>query len=66
LAAPDDQVCSDSRLAAGSGKRPFWREPAGQFGRFETDEAEGVRGPAGPLPLPPGGMLCEFTRPTPH
>jgi hypothetical protein len=24
-----------------------------------------MRGRAGPLPLPPGGMFCEFTRPYP-
>ena len=43
-----------------------WERPAGQFERFETAGREGIRGRCGPLPLPPGGMLCELTPPTPH
>jgi hypothetical protein len=45
--------------------RPFCGKPAGQLGLLEMDCDEGVRGRTGPLPLPPGGMFCEFTRPYP-
>ena len=55
--------------AAGAGGRPV--RPAGQCGaiRIGPDRTrpagEERAGRAGPLPLPPGGMFCEFTRPYP-
>jgi hypothetical protein len=56
---------SESASSAGGGARPFCGKPAGQLGLLEMDGDEGVRGRTGPLPLPPGGMFCEFTRPYP-
>jgi hypothetical protein len=66
LAEPGERAGAESAPLTGGGKRPFCGKPAGQSGRFETEGFAGMRGRAGPLPLPPGGMLCEFTRPTPH
>jgi hypothetical protein len=65
LAEPGERAGAESAPLKGGGKRPFCGKPAGQSGRFETEGFAGMRGRAGPLPLPPGGMLCEFTRPYP-
>ena len=65
MAAPEDQAGPVSTPLAGGGKLPFWGKPGGWLGRLGMDGLESMRGRAGPLPLPPGGMLCELTRPTP-
>jgi hypothetical protein len=56
---------AESASSSAGGVRPFCGKPAGQLGLLEMDGEEGVRGRTGPLPLPLGGMFCEFTRPYP-
>jgi hypothetical protein len=56
---------AESASSVAGGMRPFCGKPPGQLGLVEMDGDEGVRGRTGPLPLLPGGMFCEFTRPYP-
>jgi len=64
LDAPDKQGWSIAACALGAGddEPEAPDQPPEPFALLEMGCAEGMRGRCDPLPLPPGGMRCEFTR----